>query len=257
MAEVMDAYWRAPGLARTFATAVLVTSIAAHVIGIVPYSWIYFHYLELWRLPPHVWRLVTSFWLTGPNIGIVMDTYFVYQYASQLETTHPKFGRKEDLLWYLVFCGAVIIVLAQYFLGSAFFLQAMILAMAYTATQDQRGQKAGFFFFTVPAQLVPLCMMGATLLMAGPHAMLLQLTGLVAAHLHDFLTRLWPEFCGGTNWIPTPAFFSHLVTTPRFMRREYGTAIRAPQGTGSTTGAQGRGPLPDSWKTRGSGHRLG
>lgn len=79
-------------------------------MGIVPYSWIYFHYLELWRLPPHVWRLVTSFWLTGPNIGIVMDTYFVYQYASQLETTHPKFGRKEDLLWYLVFCGAVIIV---------------------------------------------------------------------------------------------------------------------------------------------------
>lgn len=148
-------------------------------------------------------------------------------------------------------------VLAQYFLGSAFFLQAMILAMAYTATQDQRGQKAGFFFFTVPAQLVPLCMMGATLLMAGPHAMLLQLTGLVAAHLHDFLTRLWPEFCGGTNWIPTPAFFSHLVTTPRFMRREYGTAIRASQGTKSTTGAQSRGPLPDSWKTRGSGHRLG
>lgn len=79
-------------------------------MGIMPYGWIYFHYLELFRLPPQIWRPVTSFLLTGPQLGIVMDTYFVFQYASQLETTHPKFGRKEDFLWYLVFCGAVIIV---------------------------------------------------------------------------------------------------------------------------------------------------
>lgn len=79
-------------------------------MGIIPYAWVYFHYLELFRLPPQIWRLVTSFLLTAPKLGIVMDTYFVFQYASQLETTHPKFGRKEDLLWYLVFCGTVIIV---------------------------------------------------------------------------------------------------------------------------------------------------
>lgn len=94
---------------RTFATGVLVTSIACHM-HIMPYAWIYFHYLELFRLPPQIWRLVTSFLLSSPQLGIVMDTYFVFQYASQLETTHPKFGRKEDFLWYLVFCGAVIIV---------------------------------------------------------------------------------------------------------------------------------------------------
>lgn len=94
---------------RTSATAVLVTSIACHM-GIAPYSWIYFHYQELLRLPPHIWRPVTSFLLTSPQLGIVMDTYFVFQYASQLETAHPKFGRKEDFLWYLVFCGTVIIV---------------------------------------------------------------------------------------------------------------------------------------------------
>lgn len=94
---------------RTFATCVLVTSIACHM-GIAPYSWIYFHYLELFRIPPQIWRIVTSFFLSSPQLGIVMDTYFVFQYASQLETAHPKFGRKEDFLWYLVFCGTVIIV---------------------------------------------------------------------------------------------------------------------------------------------------
>ncbi|KAK7749435.1 hypothetical protein SLS53_000007 [Cytospora paraplurivora] len=218
MAEIMDAYWRAPAIARTFATAVLATSIGCH-LAIIPFSWFYFHYLQIFKLPPEIWRFATSFFITGPGLGIIMDTYFVFQYLSQLETTHPKFTRKEDLLWYLVFVGSVIIVLAQYFLGSAFFLPALILAICYTATQDARGQQAGFFFFTVPAQLVPLCMLVATLLMAGLPAMLLQLTGLVAAHLHDFLTRLYPEFAGGSNWIPTPSFFSRFVETPRFMQR--------------------------------------
>lgn len=148
-------------------------------------------------------------------------------------------------------------VLAQYFLGEVFFLPALILAMAYTATQDARGQKAGFFFFTVPAQLIPLCMMGATLLMGGPQTMLLQLTGLVAAHLHDFLTRIYPELGGGPNLAPTPGFFARLVETPRILQRDYGTAIRSPPAAGRSTAAQGSGPLPDSWKTRGSGHRLG
>lgn len=147
--------------------------------------------------------------------------------------------------------------LASYFLGSAFYLQALILALAYTATQDQRGVKATFFFFTVPAQLVPVCMMAVTLLMQGPEAAMLQLTGLVAAHLHDFLTRLYPEFGGGPNVLPTPSFLSRLVTTPRVLQRDYGTAIRGGQGAGSSTGSAGSGPLPDSWKTRGSGHRLG
>lgn len=129
--------------------------------------------------------------------------------------------------------------------------------MAYTATQDARGQKANFFFFTVPAQLIPVCMMAATLLMGGLQGALLQLTGLVAAHLHDFLTRIYPEIGGGRNLAPTPGFFAGLVQTPRMLQRDYGTAIRAGPTTGSTTGAQARGPLPDSWRTRGSGHRLG
>ncbi|KAF3770666.1 DER1-domain-containing protein [Cryphonectria parasitica EP155] len=255
MAEIMDAYWRMPPLTRFVTTAVLATSIGGH-FGLIPVQWLYFDYYFIFKLPPQVWRPFTSFLLTGPKLGIVMDTYFVYQYLNQLETAHPKFTRAEDLLWYLFFCGVIILVVAKYFLGSFFFLPALILAMAYTATQDARGQKAGFFFFTVPAQLIPICMMCATLLMSGPHAMLLQLVGLIAAHLHDFLTRLYPEFGGGRNWIPAPDFLSRLVNTPRIVTRNYGTAMQASQSSAGT-GAQGSGPLPDSWKTRGAGHRLG
>lgn len=34
----------------------------------------------------------------------------VYQYLSQLETSNPKFPRKEDVLWYLITVGGFIIV---------------------------------------------------------------------------------------------------------------------------------------------------
>lgn len=94
---------------RTFSSVILATSIACH-FGILPMGWFYFHYLEIFKFPPEIWRFVTSFLLTGPKVGIVMDTYFVFQYVSQLETTHPKFNRREDLLWYIVFCGFTILV---------------------------------------------------------------------------------------------------------------------------------------------------
>lgn len=139
-----------------------------------------------------------------------------------------------------------------------FFLPGLIMAMVYTASQDQRGMKTNYFFFTVPSQAVPYCMILFSLL-TNPGVVPMELTGIVAAHLHDFLTRLWPEFGGGSNWLPTPGFVSWFVQTPRILQRRYGTAIRQPNDktTDSDTGASTGSVLPDSWKTRGSGHRLG
>lgn len=62
-------------MARSLATAIFVTSIAAH-FGLVPYLWLYFTEDRLFRLPPEIWRPVTSFLLSSPKFGIVMDPYF-------------------------------------------------------------------------------------------------------------------------------------------------------------------------------------
>jgi Derlin-2/3 len=144
------------------------------------------------------------------------------------------------------------------YFGYVTFLEGLIVAMCYTATQDQRGQKTNFYFFTVPAQALPYCMLISSLLMGGPF--MLELSGLLAAHLHDFLFRLWPEFGGGPNLLATPAWVSYLVQTPRILQRDYGTAVRPPPAgatSGRSTGASTGSVLPDSWKTRGAGHRLG
>lgn len=142
------------------------------------------------------------------------------------------------------------------FTGGAIFLSSLVLALAYTSTQDDRGQKANFFIITIPAQWIPYAMLLMTLVTAGPSATKIQATGLVAAHLHDFLTRLWPEFGGGRNLVPTPTFIRNIWAKPHatITRKAYGTAFAQPQ-RASTSGSDG--VLPESWKSRGSGHRLG
>ncbi|KAK3994728.1 Der1-like family-domain-containing protein [Cladorrhinum sp. PSN332] len=255
--DLVSAFWQLPPIARTLSFSAGILSILTYT-GIVPFTWLYFEGYFILQIPPQIWRFLTAFLITSPGLGMIMDPYFIYQYASMLETANPKFPRKEDFLWYLMFVCSIIVLVSYPLFGAPLFLNGLILALCYTATQDQRGQKANFFFFTVPAQLVPYCMLLFSLILS-PGALPLQLTGLFAAHLHDFLSRLWPEFAGGNNWISTPAFLSRLVNTPRIVQRDYGTAIHGNRpSTGRTTGAStGSGPLPDSWKTRGSGHRLG
>ncbi len=152
-------------------------------------------------------------------------------------------------------------MLGSYVLGGGAFLPGLILAMCRTVTQDQRGQKASIYFVTIPAQLMPFAMMLITLLFPGGHmTFLIQLCGFVASHFFDFLTRYYPQFIGGPNLAPTPAFLSYFVQTPRVFERSFGTAIRprAEPSSGRTTGASmGSGPLPDSWRSRGPGQRLG
>lgn len=134
-----------------------------------------------------------------------------------------------------------------------------MLAFAYTSTQDDRGQKATFFVVTIPAQWIPYAMLLMTFVTGGPHAAKVQATGLVAAHLHDFLTRIWPTFGGGRNLVPTPAFVKRMfqTTSATVTDRAFGTAFAPAQRTsGSATGSSG-GVLPESWRNRGSGHRLG
>ena len=135
------------------------------------------------------------------------------------------------------------------------FTSCLVLAFAYTSTQDDRGMKANFFILTIPAQWIPYAMLIMTLAVNGPMATIVQATGLIAAHLHDFLTRLWPEFGGGSNLVPTPTFIRNIFAKPHATveHKPYGTAFAQPQRAGSGSD----NVLPESWKSRGSGHRLG
>ncbi|KZZ96475.1 Derlin [Moelleriella libera RCEF 2490] len=261
-------YMRLPPLSRTVATFTFAVS-AGIVLGILPAQYFIFHTFYLWRFPPQIWRLVTSFFVTSPGLGLLFDTYFLYSYLSQMEVGNPRFPRKEDLIWYLTFvCGTILV--ANHITGFGFmsFLPALILAMAYTVTQEQRGAKVNYMFITMPAQLMPFAMLAINLLFpGGAMNLLLQLHGLFAGHLFDFLTKTWPNYGGGRNLIPTPVVMSRLVQSVEsfISARTAGGSRPAGQrlGGGSTSGSgsgastSSGGPLPDSWRTRGPGQRLG
>ncbi|KAK9416041.1 putative Centromere/microtubule-binding protein cbf5 [Seiridium unicorne] len=252
MASIFDAYWAAPPIARTVATLVFVCSVGVYT-GMFSSDPFWFDYRFLLKFPPGLHRFVTSFLITQPQLGVLFDTYFTFSYLSQLEKGNAKFSKKEDLVWYLMVVGTIVIILNSAVTGAGMYLQALLIAMCYTATQDQRGQMAHFYVVTIPAQLMPYCLLVVQLLFPnGWYLIKVGLTGLVAAHLHDFCTRLYPEFGNGPNLLPTPWWISWIISTPRVKNTVYGSAHAPPKDSQPRSG-----PLPDSWRSAGPGRRLG
>lgn len=78
--------------------------------GLLPYQYFIHHPSFLFKFPPEPWRLLTSFLITGSGLSLLFDTYFLYNYMSQLEVGNPRFSKKEDLIWYLTFVSGTILV---------------------------------------------------------------------------------------------------------------------------------------------------
>jgi len=153
-------------------------------------------------------------------------------------------------------------IIAGLILQSFVFTQALLLAFIYTYAQDNRGRKVHFIFFQIPAELLPWAMLAMTLMMGGTSATLQQGSGLLAAHLYDFLTRLYPTMQGGRNYIQTPSFVRRYFTANRATttQRAYGTSFRPPpQNQPSPSSSRGwtSGFTSNAWTGRGGGHRLG
>lgn len=149
-------------------------------------------------------------------------------------------------------------------LKSFFLTQSLLLAFIYTFAQDNRGAKAHFYLFNIPMELLPWAMLGLTLVTAGPGAALQQGAGILAAHLYDFLTRLYPTFQGGRNYLRTPGFVRQYFarSQPRSTTRPYGTSFQpssrsAPAPAPSSSRGWTSGFSGGSWGGRGQGHRLG
>ena len=115
-----------------------------------------------------------------------------------------------------------------------------------------------FFVITFNVVWLPLSMLLITFIVQGPQAAMIQVTGLLAAHMYDFLTRLYPTFGGGRNYIKTPAVVKRWFGADKagFQHRGYGTAFR-PASQASGRGTSSGFGFSSAWGTRGQGRRLG
>jgi hypothetical protein len=73
------------------------------------------------------------------------------------------------------------------------FLPALSLAYAYTYAQDNPTRQVNFFIINFDAKFLPWAMLFMTFIIDGPEHAYTQFAGLIAAHLYDFLTRIWPQ----------------------------------------------------------------
>ncbi|KAJ5885683.1 hypothetical protein N7504_011519 [Penicillium tannophilum] len=260
MDQVQVAFWAAPPVTRTITALTLVQSVLVYG-GVLSGYYVVFWPAQIFKLLPEIWRLATPFLLTGPRLSFFFDLYFLYHYGSQLETSAVRFSQPGDFFIYLVFVAFIIMLTAGYVLGGMVFTSALILAFIYTFAQENRGRRTKLWFIDIPMEYLPWAMLMITMVLNGWPSALSESMGIVAAHLYDFLTRIYPTFGGGRNYLVTPAavqrFFSR--HTPNAGHRGYGTAFQAsassqpaqPSSRGWTSSIQ------NPWGGRGAGRRLG
>ena len=94
--------------------------------GLVNGSRVIFLWPYIFKLPPEIWRFITSFLLSGPQLGIILDPYFsrlpssvslndtnrdlVWNYGCALEKESPRFTIPGEFFTYIMFVGSVILV---------------------------------------------------------------------------------------------------------------------------------------------------
>lgn len=146
------------------------------------------------------------------------------------------------------------------FLNSYTFLPALTLSYAYTFAQDNPTRQVNFFIINFDAKFLPFALLFMTFIVDGPDSAAAQLTGLLAAHLYDFLTRIWPTFGGGKNYIVTPGFVKRLFNAGvGTQNRGFGHVV---QGQARASGAAAGAPsaaagVSNRWGSVGPGRRLG
>jgi Derlin-2/3 len=113
---------------RTLALSAFTLSIAVYT-RMLPGEYVIWYTPYIWQFPPQMWRLVTSFLITGKDLSVIFDTYFcmhhfgtvcpisaivnistVYTYGSKLETASPRFSQPGDFMTYVLFVCFTILV---------------------------------------------------------------------------------------------------------------------------------------------------
>ncbi|KAF1933630.1 DER1-domain-containing protein [Didymella exigua CBS 183.55] len=256
----MDVFWTLPPVSRTITALSVVVSALGYGGIISLYQYIFAsQFVFTTKIVPQVWRVFTAFLITKPKFAILLDPYFLYQYGSALERESSRFAQPGDFFVYTMFVGSVIVATAGVIFNGYTFLPALSLAYAYTFAQDNPTRQVNFFIVNFDAKFLPFALLFMTFVIDGQTAALTQIAGLVAAHLYDFLTRIWPTFGGGKNYIFTPQTVKRWfgATPGTAQNRGYGHAVQGrgretgsnQPSTGRSTGAQ--------FGSMGPGRRLG
>jgi Der1-like family len=189
--------------------------------------------------------------------GRLRNAFVIYQFAPAVVAPYISSYRRQCS------CPRLLLTISQmtagYFLQCGINMAALMLAFIYTFAQDNRGKKAHFIILQIPVEFLPWAMLTLTFIMGGPYAAMQQGMGLIAAHLYDFLTRLYPSFQGGRNYIQTPNAIKRYFGADQsaFTHKAHGTSFRPAQNIPQQQSRGWTSGFSGAWSGRGQGRRLG
>ncbi|TVY39569.1 Derlin [Lachnellula subtilissima] len=246
----IEIFMHAPPISRTLTAITFTLSVLVYV-GLLDFSLFNLQLPSLIKLPPELWRIFTSLFITWPNFGIVFDTYFLYTYGSKLEIASPRFSQRADFFTYICFCSVVILLLNILIGYGNVFASPLALCFITSTTRDTWDQPMILLVLKMPSQYFPYALLFLTLIVCSPQAAMIQATGVGAAHLYDFLSGLYPNFGIKRNLISSPGLVKRVFGTQTMVERPYGTANMPGVAKEAAWG------LDLSWKRFGPGRTLG
>ncbi|XP_077236643.1 derlin-1.1-like isoform X1 [Tasmannia lanceolata] len=157
-----------------------------------------------------IWRLVTNFFFLGPfSLPFAMRLLMIARYGVLLEKgAFDK--RTADFLWMMIFGALSLLVIAAIpLLWSPFMGASLVFMLVYVWSRENPNARIRIYgIVTLKGFYLPWAMLALDLIFGSP--LIPDLMGIVAGHLHYFLTVIYP-LSSGRNILKTPLWVHKLV----------------------------------------------
>ncbi|KAF9616012.1 hypothetical protein IFM89_027951, partial [Coptis chinensis] len=219
-----------PPISKAYGTVCFLAT-AAYQLGIYnPFHIALIHELVFSRF--QLWRLFTNFFFLGPfSVNFAIRLLMIARYGVQVERG-PFDRRPADFLW-MMFFGAfsMLIFSAIPWFRSPFLGVSLVFMLVYVWSREFPNAKVNIYgLVALRAFYLPWAMLALDVIFGS--SPMPDLLGILAGHLHYFLTVLHP-LAGGKNVLKTPNWVHKLVRRWGIAYHPTGQAVQPDRNAGT------------------------
>jgi len=247
-----DEIRKIPPVTRFLCASSLAVSIPVMLQLLSPYKVIFMRAAVTQRF--ELWRIWSSFFYGSTGLNYLFELIMIYRSSNALEL--DQYPRKSpDYAWHLTLAAGAILAL-NIPLGSYVHSRALTLCLLYlsSALAPAGSQTSLMGIITIPMQYLPYAMIGIDLIMGGPEAAAVSVTGAVVGHIW-----WWAMFGEDGRGLPGLREFGRAPSWVRALVSEGAGPNMAGTGVHAVPPRQERGPPSRttgySWGS--GGQRLG
>jgi len=246
-----DELRKIPPVTRFMCGSSLAVTIPVMMQLLSPYKVVFVRALVTQRF--ELWRVWSSFFFGGSGLNYLFELVMLYRSSNALEFDHYS-RRSPDYAWQLTLAAGAILAL-NIPLGSFVHSRALTLCILYLSSSlaPAGSQTSLMGLITLPMQYLPYAMIGLDLVMGGPGAAAISVTGAVVGHLW-----WWAMYGDDGRGLPGLREFGRAPSWVHGLVSEGAGPNVAGTGVQAIPPLQQRGPSGRTgYNWGGGGHRLG